>query len=202
MEPFYRCPTSLSAKPLGIATETFGRRVAKLRAELGWTQARLAERIGLSRVAVSHVEAGLSVPSERTVILLAGVFGQEPFELTADTDYPRAKAERLPAVAARYTEVEHQLLVLGAVVELLERVPPGGPGEPGGPGGAAESGGPGGAAESGGPAGADRDRLVRDVHEEWFARLGRLADRTADGDERDRLRAAQRRLVGGGGGAA
>jgi transcriptional regulator with XRE-family HTH domain len=190
MEPFYRCPTSVSAKPLGIATETFGRKVAKLRAELGWTQARLAERIGLSRVAVSHVEAGLSVPSERTVILLAGVFGQEPFELTGDTDYPRAKAERLPAVAARYTEVEHQLLVLGAVVELLERVPPGGPGEPGGP------------AEPGGPTGPERDRLVRDVHEEWFARLGRLAERTVDGDERDRLRAAQRRLVGGGGGAA
>jgi transcriptional regulator with XRE-family HTH domain len=149
--------------------ESFGRRVAKRRAELGWTQARLAERIGLSRVALSHVEANLSVPSERTVILLAGVFACEPHELTGGTDYPLAKAERLPLVAARYTEASHQLAALAAVLDLLDRL----------------------------PVHQGRERLVREVRDEWRVRLGRLADRTTDREERDRLRAALRGLAAG-----
>jgi transcriptional regulator with XRE-family HTH domain len=89
--------------------EPLGRRIARLRAQLGFTQQDLAERLGASRVAVSHMEGGLSTPSERTVTLLAGLFKLEPHELVADTGYPMAKAERLPVVAARYTEVELQL---------------------------------------------------------------------------------------------
>ncbi len=84
------------------------------RAGLGWTQAELAERVGISRVALSHLEAGISTPGERTVALLAGVFKVEPHDLVSDSDYPIAKAERLPVVAARYTEVEHQLALLDA----------------------------------------------------------------------------------------
>jgi transcriptional regulator with XRE-family HTH domain len=94
--------------------ESLGDRIAKHRTELGWTQAELAERVGISRVALSHLEAGISTPGERTVALLAGVFKLEPHELVANTGYPVAKAERLPVVAARYTEVEHRLALLDA----------------------------------------------------------------------------------------
>jgi hypothetical protein len=45
-------------------------------------------------------------PGERTVALLAGLFKVEPAALVAGTAYPAAKAERLPAVVARHTEVE------------------------------------------------------------------------------------------------
>jgi transcriptional regulator with XRE-family HTH domain len=100
--------------------ESLGRRVADHRAKLGLTQQALAERLGISRVAVSHVEAGLSEPGERTVTLLAGVFKLEPHELVAGTTYPRAKADRLPLVAARYTEVEHQLALLAAERAALD----------------------------------------------------------------------------------
>lgn len=79
-----------------------------------WTQQDVADRLAISRVAVSHLESGVTVPSERTVTLLAGLFKLEPHELVADTDYPVAKAERLPVVAARYTEVELQLRLLAA----------------------------------------------------------------------------------------
>ena len=92
--------------------ESLGDRIAKHRTELGWTQAELAGRVGISRVALSHIESSISTPGERTVALLAGVFKVEPHELVADTDYPAAKAERLPLVAARYTEAEHQLALL------------------------------------------------------------------------------------------
>jgi transcriptional regulator with XRE-family HTH domain len=97
--------------PENLAPE-LGRRIADLRAKRGWTQADLAGRLGVSRTAVSHAEAGLSIPGERTVALLAGLFAMEPHELVAGTDYPSAKAERLPVVVARYTEVEHQLALL------------------------------------------------------------------------------------------
>ena len=106
-------------------TEALGHRIAKHRGELGWTQAELGMRVGISRVALSHIEAGISNPGERTVALLAGVFKLEPHELVAGSDYPAAKAERLPVVAARYTEVEHQLalleLRLGAAVDPRRR---------------------------------------------------------------------------------
>ena len=97
--------------PENLAPE-LGRRIADLRAKRAWTQADLAGRLGVSRTAVSHAEAGLSIPGERTVALLAGLFGMEPHELVAGTDYPSAKAERLPVVVARYTEVEHELALL------------------------------------------------------------------------------------------
>ena len=101
--------------------EPLGQRIAQLRAQRGWTQQDLAERLAASRVAVSHFEMGLAVPSERTIVLLAGLFGQEPHELVAGTNYPPAKAERLPPVACRYTEVEFQLALLRRDLEWAAR---------------------------------------------------------------------------------
>ena len=98
-------------------TDNLGRRIAVLRGALGWTQQDVADRLGVSRVAVSHIEAGLREPGERTVALLAGLFKVEPWELVAGTAYPEAKAERLPVVACRYTEVELQLRLLALDTE-------------------------------------------------------------------------------------
>src|SRR5262245_9075186 len=102
--------------------ESLGQRIARLRARRGWTQQELADRLAASRVAVSHFEMGLATPSERTVVLLAGLFSQEPHELVAGTGYPAAKAERLPLVACRYTEVEFQLALLRRDLEWAARV--------------------------------------------------------------------------------
>lgn len=87
------------------------------------TQADLAARIAISRVALSNLESGRSEPGERTVTLLAGIFGMEPVELVAGTSYPHAKADRLPLVAARYTEVELQLALLDRDLRWLESAP-------------------------------------------------------------------------------
>lgn len=110
-------PTQLARRSAGATTlvgmaEHLGRRIAKLRAELGWTQQELAARLAISRTALSHLEGGVSVPGERTVTLLAGLFKVEPHELVAGTAYPSAKAERLPTVTTRHTEVELQLALL------------------------------------------------------------------------------------------
>lgn len=109
--------------PSSVATgSSLGVRIAGFRAALGWTQAELAERVAISRVALSNLESGRSVPSERTVVLLAGVFGHEPHELVAGTSYPPQKGDRLPLVAARHTEVNLQLALLDRDLEWLARV--------------------------------------------------------------------------------
>lgn len=96
---------------------SLGARIAQLRGDLGWTQQELAERLAISRVALSHLEAGMSTPGERTVALLAGLVKLDPHDLVAGTNYPGAKAERLPVVVPRYTEVELQLRLLDLDVE-------------------------------------------------------------------------------------
>ena len=55
-------------EPIG---ENLGRRIAAYRAKLGLTQQELADRLAVSRTAVSHLEAGMTVPGERTIVLLA-----------------------------------------------------------------------------------------------------------------------------------
>jgi transcriptional regulator with XRE-family HTH domain len=100
-----------------MVPESLGRRIAARRNDLGWTQQELADRLGVSRAAVSHLEGGLNVPGERTVTILAGLFKCEPHSLVSGTSYPVAKAERLPVVACRYTEVELQLRLLAAELE-------------------------------------------------------------------------------------
>jgi transcriptional regulator with XRE-family HTH domain len=103
--------------------ENLGRRIAAHRSKLGWTQQQLAERLAISRVAVSHLESGMTVPGERTVALLASVFKVEPHDLVAGTTYPAGKAERLPPVVARHTEVELQLELLANDIGWLEHLP-------------------------------------------------------------------------------
>ena len=102
---------------------SLGLRISSLRMCLGFTQQEFAERLGISRVAVSNLESGRSVPGERTVTLMAGLFGMEPFELVQGTAYPQAKVDRLPLVTAKYTEVELQLALLGRDLRWLESAP-------------------------------------------------------------------------------
>lgn len=63
--------------------------------------------------------------------LLAGLFRLEPHDLVGGTSYPQAKADRLPLVASRWTEVELQLALLARDLWWLDGaggagvVPPG-----------------------------------------------------------------------------
>jgi transcriptional regulator with XRE-family HTH domain len=92
--------------------ETIGKRIAYMRQKYGWTQQTLANRLAISRVAISHIEMDLTIPSERSITLMAGIFKQSPLELVEGTTYPKAKAERLPEVSNLYTELELQHALL------------------------------------------------------------------------------------------
>ena len=92
--------------------ETIGKRIAFLRQKYGWTQQSLADRLAMSRVAISHIEMDLTIPSERSITLMAGLFKWSPIDLVEGTTYPKAKAERLPEVTNLYTELELQHALL------------------------------------------------------------------------------------------
>jgi putative transcriptional regulator len=56
-------------------------RLRVLRAENGWSQAELAQRIGVSRQAVNAIETGKHDPSLSLAFTLANTFGQRIEEL-------------------------------------------------------------------------------------------------------------------------
>ena len=145
-----------------VTPETIGQRIARLRQANGWTQQALAERIAISRVAISHIEMDLSTPGERTIALLAGVFKSSPQELVADTTYPRAKAERLPPVVCSYTALEVDLSLLENDLAWLERL------------------------------GDSRQhpRLLEEVRARWLPRLERWRRQVLGGEQERQLSAA------------
>ena len=102
--------------------ESIGKRLASLRQKNGLTQQSLADRLAMSRVAVSHIEMDLTIPSERSITLMAGVYKLSPTDLVEGTSYPRAKAERLPFLTTIYTELELYLALLTNDIEWLERL--------------------------------------------------------------------------------
>jgi len=104
------------------------------------------------------------MPEERTITLLAGLFKREPLQLVAGTDYPPARAERLPFVVCRYTEVELQLALLACDQEWIAQR---------------------------GQVAAARAAVILD---EWRIRLERLAQETLDRRELALIAAARRSL--------
>jgi transcriptional regulator with XRE-family HTH domain len=105
-----------------IPPETIGKRIARLRNQCGWSQQSLAARLAISRVAISHIEMDLIIPSERTISLLAGIFKVSPHELVEGTTYPAAKAERLPNVVCSYTLFELDMKLLENDLAWLKRL--------------------------------------------------------------------------------
>jgi transcriptional regulator with XRE-family HTH domain len=152
--------------PAPAGSATLAGRIASLRAQRGWTQQQLADRLGVSRVAVSHLEVGISSPDARTVALLAGVFHLEPHDLVGGTEYPPAKADRLPLVVARHTEVEHQLALMELDLAWIE-----------------------------GPDAVADGRTADAVRQRWRTTLAKLAATVVDPAEAAALDAARRHLA-------
>jgi len=102
--------------------ESIGKRIAYLRQKNGWTQQSLADRLAMSRVAISHIEMDLTIPSERSITLMAGVFKLSPLDLVEGTTYPKAKSDRLPELTTTITELELYSFLLKNDVQWLDRL--------------------------------------------------------------------------------
>ncbi len=146
-------------------TTSLATRIGVLRTARGWTQQQLADRLGITRVAVSHLEAGINSPDARTVTLLGAAFGLEPHQVVAGTEYPVAKADRLPLVVARHTEVAHQVAMMEADLAWIDS-----------------------------PAVSVSDEVTTRVRDRWRHALRVLAKEVVDPEEEAVLAAARRRL--------
>lgn len=63
------------------ATVEFGRRVAKLRKQRGWSQTQLGERVGVSLPTIYRYEKGKSHPTLDVISVFASVFEVPEAEL-------------------------------------------------------------------------------------------------------------------------
>lgn len=56
-------------------------RIRQERAEYNWSQAELAERVGVSRQTIISLETGKYIPSTELALRLSGIFGKTVNEL-------------------------------------------------------------------------------------------------------------------------
>jgi len=147
--------------------EPIGKRIAHLRMDKGWTQQYLAERLAISRVAISHIEMGLSTPSERTVTLLAGLYKLQPHKLVEGTTYPQAKCEKLPHIVCFYTSLELLLTILENDLKWLKRL----------------------------ENSSERNSLAHEIERDWSARLNELSIEYTDPKELDDIKTAREKLT-------
>jgi transcriptional regulator with XRE-family HTH domain len=150
-----------------VPLEPIGKRIARLRNDSGWTQQSLADRLAISRVAISHIEMDLTFPGERTITLLSGIFKLTPHELVAGTTYPKAKADRLPETVCWYTQLEQDLALLDNDLKWLKLL----------------------------SGQFNQTRLLTQVQGKWSKLLSKWMERTIDDREREKIAAAQEKLA-------
>jgi transcriptional regulator with XRE-family HTH domain len=82
-------------------TENFAKKIRYLRFNKGWSQAKLAETVGLSTNYISDIETCKGWVSPSTLVKLADAFGIEVKELFNDENRDSGEVKRL---MARLTE--------------------------------------------------------------------------------------------------
>ena len=84
---------------------TFGEKLLNLRRARNWTQEELAEKIGVTRQALSKWEANAALPDTKNVVALAKLFGvtadyllceDEGREAETNARPPRSELRRVP----------------------------------------------------------------------------------------------------------
>jgi transcriptional regulator with XRE-family HTH domain len=100
-----------------------GGRIARLRKERGFTQARLSERADLSNNYLSNIENSRSIPSLETLVKLCGALGVTPNDIllgtnTSEEDYLN---DDLSALFAQCTPREKRYIAGFINILLSER---------------------------------------------------------------------------------
>lgn len=93
---------AMPGRPTTKPTPAFGARLAALRQERGWTQAQLAEKMGVSVKAVTYYEREVSSPNTRTLARIGQALGVEPAVLLGS---PSVKHASRPGPAGKLQQV-------------------------------------------------------------------------------------------------
>ena len=104
---------------------TLGEKIKACRQRAGLSQEKLAERVGVSRQAVTKWEAGQSVPTGENLRRLAEIFGTTAGFLPASQEAGTSPAEQIQALLrtererraeARRNKLKRYLLYTSAVI--------------------------------------------------------------------------------------
>lgn len=116
---------AMPGRPTTKPTPAFGARLAAFRQERGWTQAQLAEQLGVSVKAVTYYEREVSSPTTRTLARIAEALGIEPAALL-DSASPKRNTKPGPPsqleqriVALRELPRDRQKVVLQVIDTFL-----------------------------------------------------------------------------------
>lgn len=85
--------------------KSFGEMLRQARVLKGLTQEEVAERIGVSRVSVSHWERGVSAPDDIHAVDLALIFGKELLDWPMESE-AREQSSRMRATSSRLREAD------------------------------------------------------------------------------------------------
>ncbi|MBQ6719319.1 MAG: helix-turn-helix transcriptional regulator [Oscillospiraceae bacterium] len=99
---------------------TMGEKILNMRKARGWSQEELADRVGVSRQAVSRWESGSAKPEADKIIVLCDLFGVSADYLLRDN----YAGERVPVMAdqqepVRQVTVKRRFLQIYAVCSVL-----------------------------------------------------------------------------------
>ena len=115
----------MPGRPSTKPTPAFGSRLAALRQDRGWTQADLAERLGVTVKMVTYYEREAANPTANTLAKIAEAFGIEPTALMETSPARRAAKPGPPSqleqriAALRDLPRERQKVVLQVIDTFL-----------------------------------------------------------------------------------
>ncbi|PWM43662.1 MAG: XRE family transcriptional regulator [Clostridia bacterium] len=103
---------------------TFGEKLQKLRKVKGWTQEELAQKITVSRQALSKWELGAAIPDTENVLQISKLFGVSTDyllndEYESDSDIPAVKVES-SILTQKYTGKIHA--IIGGIISVISAV--------------------------------------------------------------------------------
>ena len=103
---------------------TFGEKLQKLRKTKGWTQEELAQKITVSRQALSKWELGTAIPDTENVLQISKLFGVSTDyllndEYESDSDIPAVKVES-NILTQKYTGKIHA--ITGSIISAISAV--------------------------------------------------------------------------------
>jgi transcriptional regulator with XRE-family HTH domain len=98
--------------------ETFAKNIRRLRFNKGWSQAKLAETIGLSTNFISDIETGKGWVSPSTLVKLADAFEIEIKEFFTDEKHEAGEVKR---IMSRLND--DILSLVNEIKDLMEKAP-------------------------------------------------------------------------------
>lgn len=98
--------------------ENFGRNVARLRKQRGWSQEELATEIGVKKQSISNIERGVRFPTFETLEKFANTFNATPVELFGS---PKEVAlNDVPAVLDRIDAYDERIRTIFKISQVMD----------------------------------------------------------------------------------